>query len=169
MSSLSWGSFAKETYDFKEPTTCRHPISLYVYMHMYIYDNTYVICQHQVDSAARGCCVHTNHISINICIHAYIYIWYTYITCQHQVDSAICGRRQRALVLYISYVCIRVYVRIYIYVYMYIYWHIYRYTWPPIVGARIPHLVRVYTCICAYIYMNIYTYIDIYIATRGCR
>jgi len=26
MTSLSWGSFAKETYDFKESTTYSHPI-----------------------------------------------------------------------------------------------------------------------------------------------
>jgi len=26
ISSLLWGSFAKETYNFKEPTTCSHPI-----------------------------------------------------------------------------------------------------------------------------------------------
>jgi len=27
ISSLSQGSFAKETYHFKEPTTCSHPIA----------------------------------------------------------------------------------------------------------------------------------------------
>jgi len=29
ISSLSLGSFAKETYHFKEPTTCSHPICIY--------------------------------------------------------------------------------------------------------------------------------------------
>jgi len=30
--SLEWGSSAKETYNFKEPTNCSHPIP-YIYMH----------------------------------------------------------------------------------------------------------------------------------------
>jgi len=29
--SLSKGSFAKETYNFKEPTNCSHPISIYMH------------------------------------------------------------------------------------------------------------------------------------------
>ena len=33
ISSLSWGSFAKESYNFMEPTTCSHPIALRLHFH----------------------------------------------------------------------------------------------------------------------------------------
>jgi len=36
ISSLLWVSFAKETYNFTEPTKCSHPIAynIHIYMHM---------------------------------------------------------------------------------------------------------------------------------------
>jgi len=40
--SLVYGSFAKETYNFKEPTNRSHPIYTYMHVCIYVYTRIYV-------------------------------------------------------------------------------------------------------------------------------
>ena len=67
ISSLLLDSFAKETYNFKEPTNRRHPICVWlgycwcgIGIYIYAYIHTYMVCN--------------IYIYIYIYIHIYIYI-----------------------------------------------------------------------------------------------
>ena len=71
ISSLLWGSFAKETYDFKEPTNRSNPIHIYIcsdYIHCSIGILRKCLC-------ASLMCIHMYiYICIYVCIHKYIYV-----------------------------------------------------------------------------------------------
>ena len=80
--SLLWGSFAKETYNFKELTNRSHPIHTYVYyMQVYICVNLHVNTHTHIRIQAY---THTN-----TCVNLYRYTMYTDTQCIeiHNVDK----------------------------------------------------------------------------------
>ena len=117
--SLLQGSFAKETYDFKEPTTRSHPIA------------ALALCESHD--------IHTYRCIRNICIddtyaityvHIYIYI-YTY---RHAKQTRARHMKQRqpyvraTIYIYID-VYMYIYIQMYIYIYIYIYIRIHMYVY----------------------------------------
>jgi len=60
---------AKETYYFKEPTDCSHPIAtcLYTHIHTYIHTHTYTYIHTYIHTH-----IHHKHI-LNAYMHTYIY------------------------------------------------------------------------------------------------
>ena len=95
ISSLLQGSFAKETYNFKEPTTCCHPIVLTVTRHgqtvtWLLHYNTHAVTPqytHYIFVACQAfCCVSVrhNHCCSRIFVHVrasiYVYVCvYVYV------------------------------------------------------------------------------------------
>ena len=124
MSSLSWGSFAKETYDFKEPTTCRHPISLYVYMHMYIYDINILYVNIRW-TALHVAAAYIQIISVSIYVYMHIYIYDIHILHVNIRWTALYVAADRGHSCYTSRTCVYVYMCAYIYMYICTYIDIY--------------------------------------------
>jgi len=90
--SLLLGSFAKETYNFREPTNCSHPIPVtvrlshvhihvsYTYIHVYMYVIRSNIHTVYMIHTLVLCIIHSNiHtcVSVCICIHSHIHWYYT--------------------------------------------------------------------------------------------
>jgi len=70
ISSLLQGSFAKETYNLKESTTCSHPV---------VWCVTWNFCVCNIHICMYICCVCSIHICmyIYVCMYVYIYITHT--------------------------------------------------------------------------------------------
>jgi len=143
ISSLLYGSFAKETYNFKEPTTRSHLIlsacSCHTHMCMHKNARTFLfigmcifICNYTHAYIVRYIYTYV-HVYIHIYVYTFIYICVygdlhratVPISCRVQADMCMC-------------------------IYVYIYKCIYVYTY-------------LHTCVYIYIYVNIYVYIYIYI------
>ena len=82
ISSILWGSFAKETYNFKEPTSGSHPIVICLYRGRRTYVNAYV----RAHWLCRG-------VSVFVCTRVYVHRWTHMCVCNMlHVRTCICVR-----------------------------------------------------------------------------
>jgi len=189
--SLLWGSFAKVTYVFREPTNRRHLIRLicvdlrkiHATHTQYASRETHKLCVCVCVCACVCVCIYTcicTHSRIYTYIHLYIYVHiniciniciciYTHIgVCVHLIhqrwDATTCCVCVCVCVCVCSWMCVRVCVSVCVWTYMYI---------DLFVFVCVCVCVNIFVCVCMSVYMHIcmcaYTdvheYIYIYVYT----